>query len=105
MERGGRIRRRGRSILCSARLAGRPRSFRLQGVGRLQLSHARFLAMILPDLPFESDECSGPLNWFWKLLYRKNQPPWCQCCVEHDFAYWQGGTAVQRATADADLMA
>jgi hypothetical protein len=29
---------------------------------------------------------------------------WQQCCVEHDIAYWCGGTRVQRRTADRELL-
>ena len=28
---------------------------------------------------------------------------WADCCVEHDRAYWRGGTAAQRKRADAAL--
>ncbi|MEL6871009.1 MAG: hypothetical protein AAFO81_14510 [Pseudomonadota bacterium] len=28
---------------------------------------------------------------------------WCECCFEHDIAYWRGGTADQRKAADAQL--
>ena len=28
---------------------------------------------------------------------------WCECCMEHDIAYWQGGTKAQRLTADEKL--
>jgi len=28
---------------------------------------------------------------------------WCTCCVEHDIAYWQGGTKEQRDSADECL--
>lgn len=27
----------------------------------------------------------------------------CRCCVEHDAAYWRGGTAAERKAADAAL--
>lgn len=30
---------------------------------------------------------------------------WCDCCLLHDQAYWQGGNAEQRLRADADLRA
>lgn len=34
-----------------------------------------------------------------------NEKPtlWRHCCVEHDFAYWQGGTYQERKLADKDL--
>lgn len=28
---------------------------------------------------------------------------WCNCCLEHDIAYWQGGTYEQRLAADEAL--
>jgi len=28
---------------------------------------------------------------------------WCDCCLEHDIAYWQGGTKAQRLKADQKL--
>lgn len=28
---------------------------------------------------------------------------WCRCCLEHDRAYWQGGTVAQRRQADHEL--
>ena len=28
---------------------------------------------------------------------------WCDCCFEHDVAYWQGGTEEERKVADAAL--
>jgi len=48
--------------------------------------------------PFTSDGCSSfPDGTFeHKLLWRN-------CCVVHDKAYWQGGTADQRKLADLEL--
>jgi hypothetical protein len=28
---------------------------------------------------------------------------WCACCLDHDFAYWQGGSEAQRDSADRAL--
>ena len=28
---------------------------------------------------------------------------WCECCFEHDIAYWQGGTEEERLKADETL--
>ena len=28
---------------------------------------------------------------------------WCECCFQHDLAYWQGGTAKEREFADDNL--
>ena len=32
-----------------------------------------------------------------------NSDDWCECCLEHDVAYWQGGTEAQRVIADQML--
>ncbi len=32
-----------------------------------------------------------------------NNDDWCDCCLEHDIAYWQGGTKAQRLKADQKL--
>jgi len=32
-----------------------------------------------------------------------NSDDWCECCLEHDIAYWQGGTEDQRKVADQVL--
>ena len=48
--------------------------------------------------PFTSDGCS---------LFPDSSPitkdDWCSCCFVHDLAYWRGGTAAERETADARL--
>ena len=48
--------------------------------------------------PFTSDGCSlfpdGTL---------KDRTEWCDCCLSHDLAYWQGGTAAERKSADETL--
>lgn len=47
---------------------------------------------------FKSDGCSmfpdGTL---------KNREKWLHCCVNHDKAYWRGGTKAERKTADKAL--
>ena len=45
-----------------------------------------------PPKPFKSDGCS---------LFPDGN--WGGCCVEHDRAYWQGGTAAERKAADQAL--
>lgn len=48
--------------------------------------------------PFVSDGCSGfPDGTFEK------KDLWEHCCVVHDYAYWQGGTRLQRQAADQAL--
>lgn len=34
-----------------------------------------------------------------------NSKDWCECCFQHDIAYWQGGTEAQRLEADEKLRA
>lgn len=53
--------------------------------------------------PFTTDGCSGGMTWCWRAATGK-PPPWNGACVEHDYAYWQGGTKRQRAIADGLLM-
>ncbi len=50
--------------------------------------------------PFTSDGCSA-----FPDGTRQQNALWLQCCIEHDFAYWQGGTRAQRAEADRALQA
>ncbi len=59
---------------------------------------------VLPDAcasdlrAFTSDGCSlfpdGTI---------KDRTKWCDCCLSHDLAYWQGGTAGERKKADEAL--
>lgn len=48
--------------------------------------------------PFSSDGCSlfpdGTI---------KDHNLWCECCLRHDIAYWQGGTKEERKQADEAL--
>ncbi len=32
-----------------------------------------------------------------------NEDDWCECCFEHDIAYWRGGTEEERLAADIAL--
>ncbi len=52
----------------------------------------------VPIQPFSSDGCS----LFPDASLITNED-WCECCVEHDIAYWQGGTEQQREAADLKL--
>jgi hypothetical protein len=50
--------------------------------------------------PFTTDGCSrfpdrSPLG----------KSDWCGCCVQHDLAYWRGGSAEARLWADNELSA
>lgn len=48
--------------------------------------------------PFTSDGCSG-----FPDGTLQQQTLWQSCCLEHDKAYWQGGTYQQRLNADLAL--
>jgi hypothetical protein len=52
-----------------------------------------------PELSdFSSDGCS-----LFPDRSRISAKDWCECCFEHDLAYWQGGTEAQRLAADERL--
>ena len=48
--------------------------------------------------PFTTDGCSA----FPDGTANENAK-WIECCIEHDFAYWKGGTQQQRENADNKL--
>jgi hypothetical protein len=48
--------------------------------------------------PFETDGCSD----FPNGTFHQNTL-WLSCCIEHDYAYWQGGTYHERVVADKTL--
>ena len=48
--------------------------------------------------PFRSDGCS--LFPDSSLIHESD---WCECCFQHDVAYWKGGTEQERLTADQQL--
>lgn len=48
--------------------------------------------------PFTSDGCSG----FPDGTLSQNEL-WLKCCTAHDYAYWKGGTALEREEADLAL--
>lgn len=47
---------------------------------------------------FTSDGCS-----LFPDGNRKDRALWCDCCLAHDIAYWQGGTKEERKHADEVL--
>lgn len=51
-----------------------------------------------PLRDFTSDGCSLFPN---QSLITKDD--WCECCFEHDLAYWRGGTEEERESADLAL--
>jgi protein tyrosine phosphatase (PTP) superfamily phosphohydrolase (DUF442 family) len=56
-------------------------------------------ASVAADIrPFSSDGCSlFPDGTF------SDRTRWCDCCFDHDLAYWQGGSESDRETADESL--
>lgn len=57
-----------------------------------------------PDMAFKSDGCSGGMSWFWRTFLRR-PPPWEGACIDHDYAYWYGGSRSKRLLADRCLAA
>ena len=55
-----------------------------------------------PFIPEDSDGCTV-LSWPYNKLTGR-ELPFRQCCVDHDEAYWYGGTRRQRKDADLLLM-
>lgn len=39
----------------------------------------------------------------WQIFSHRD-PPWNDCCIEHDRLYWAGGSKVDRFKADAALL-
>jgi hypothetical protein len=67
------------------------------------LFFAFLLCAIAPASPaelqdFTSDGCS-----LFPDGSMKDRAEWCDCCLEHDIAYWQGGTKSERLRADKKL--
>lgn len=38
----------------------------------------------------------------WRIVFNTD-PPWNDCCVEHDLLYWAGGESFYRTRADLEL--
>jgi len=67
-------------------------------IALLSLSTHNVLAGGLDD--FSSDGCSQfPDGTFTQ------ENLWCDCCISHDIAYWQGGSRKQKKQADQKLRA
>ena len=77
---------RTRTWLCSTIIAGSVFSFSCQ-------TSEDGKALELAD--FKSDGCSLFIDGTFK-----NPELWKGCCVEHDVAYWKGGTEEEREAAD-----
>ena len=48
--------------------------------------------------PFSSDGCS-----LFPDASLINETDWCDCCFQHDVAYWKGGAEQERLAADQQL--
>lgn len=70
----------------------------------LRVVIAVFLLALLSSAAIarDSDGCSAGISKAWRFWLKK-PPPFEHCCVEHDKAYWRGGTSSQRAKADRAL--
>lgn len=55
-------------------------------------SHAAILCDHEPEFDFVTDGCSSSPDGSW-----------VECCIEHDFAYWCGGSYEERVEADRVL--
>lgn len=67
----------------------------------LIVASATMLASCAKDAglePFTSDGCS-----LFPDRSRITRADWCDCCFEHDIAYWKGGTEDERDAADEAL--
>lgn len=42
------------------------------------------------------------MSILWKFFTGEREP-WYEACIEHDFAYWMGGTSKERKIADQKL--
>jgi len=60
---------------------------------------ARAEAATVPPKSFTTDGCSGGMSWLWHK-FEGDLPPWQGACVDHDRAYWMGGTKHARWRAD-----
>lgn len=51
---------------------------------------------------FQPNGCSGGLSKVWTLL-TGSPPPFEECCCVHDYAYWLGGSNMERKDSDIAL--
>jgi len=70
-----------------------------------KITHGFIFLLLVPQIttasnlkPFTSDGCSSfPDGTF------SQQSLWGHCCMQHDLAYWKGGSELQRQQADKEL--
>ena len=58
--------------------------------------------VVLKDKPFTTDGCSGGMSILQQANFQRN-PQWEDCCSTHDYAYWKGGSSLDRKNADIAL--
>ncbi|MFV2055453.1 MAG: hypothetical protein ACC707_03255, partial [Thiohalomonadales bacterium] len=67
-----------------------------------RMQSLRYTKLLADIKPFVTDGCSGGLSSGWTYFVEifprfaaqfGKTPPWQQCCIAHDLAYWQGDTA------------
>jgi hypothetical protein len=87
-------------LACSGPQHHTPEPYRSDSEAAAALSQraAEYCAEANPDTPrptrpFVTDGCSRFIDAEWDLA----------CCIEHDIRYWCGGSADQRAAADAEF--
>jgi len=83
------------NLCCAATRAGRTAA-----VALLMLLAVPLLAAAGTLLPFTTDGCSRFPDGTWTQPDR-----WRQCCLDHDLAYWRGGSYAERLSADQTLQA
>jgi hypothetical protein len=87
------------SLACAGPTLHTPEPYRsdARAAAALEARAARYCAARYPDAaqqptrPFVTDGCSRTFDREWDV----------ECCIEHDIAYWCGGTREQRQQADA----
>ena len=65
----------------------------------VQTCSIAMIAAETPKRPFITDGCTFIIDGF------TTDTSWQECCVEHDIAYWCGGTSEMRSIADKELRA
>ena len=85
------------SAACATRVTPAPDDGAANGTLMLQQRAAELCCRQQPDCqlpphPFTSDGCT-----LWP------DGNWNDCCIEHDIAYWCGGSAAARSRADSSL--
>lgn len=69
---------------------------------RLVLLFVAVLAHPASAQPERFDGCSAGISASWRAILKRN-PPFHQCCLDHDRLYAAGGSTDTRDTADHNL--